>query len=46
MLGAISASFVINVVGFVSFVVFVLPIILGLGYIVATSIADLISYLK
>lgn len=46
MLGAITASLVINVVGFVSFVIFVLPVVLGLGYIVYTSLADLISYFK
>jgi len=44
MLGAITGAFAVNIIMIVTFSIFVLPLILGFGYLIFDTIRDIIGY--
>ena len=46
MLGAITGAFAVNILLVVTFSIFVLPLVLGFGYLIFETIKDTIGYLS
>ena len=46
MLGAITGAFAVNILLVVTFSIFVLPLVLGFGYLIFETIKDMIGYLS
>jgi hypothetical protein len=44
MLGAITGAFAVNILLAVTFSIFVLPLVLGFGYLLFDTIRDIIGY--
>lgn len=44
MLGAITGAFAVNILLVVTFSIFVLPLILGFGYLMFSTIKDIFEY--
>ena len=44
MLGAITGAFAVNILLVVTFSIFVLPLVLGFGYLMYDTIKDILGY--